>query len=80
MVAEARAQPVMRIARGNLAGEQPGGMDAIQLADMARIVQHLDLRGVRQEHAHHGLVVFEMEPEIAERIGVVAFHDGQRSR
>ena len=77
-VAEARAQAVMIVARRNRAGEQAGVVDARQFADVARLVEHLDLGGFGQEHAHHRLVVLVVPAEIVERIVVMALDDGAR--
>ena len=53
VVAEARAQPVMRIARGDRTGEQPGVVDARQLADVPGRRRTPSPRRLGQEHAHH---------------------------
>ena len=44
VVAEARAQPVVRVARRDRAGEQAGVVDARQLADVPGLVEHLHRR------------------------------------
>ena len=61
-VAEARAQPIVRVARGDRPGEQAGVVDARQFADVPGVVDHLDLGGVGQKHAHHRRVVLECRP------------------
>src|ERR1700730_11623345 len=39
------------------------------------LVDGVDLVGLRQERAHHGLAVFGMKAEIVERVGMPAFDD-----
>ena len=50
-------------------------MNARQRRGFAMLVDRLDLRGLGQERAHHGLVALGMQAEIVERIGVAAFDD-----
>ena len=73
VVAEARPQPIVRIACLDRAGKQSRGVDARQLADVAGVVEHLDAGRLRQEHAHHRLAALVVPAEIIERIVVAAF-------
>jgi hypothetical protein len=73
VVAEARPQPIVRVACLDRAGKQPRGVDARQLADVAGVVQHLDPAGLRQEHAHHRLAALAVPAEVIKRIVMAAF-------
>ena len=74
-VAEAGAQLVALRAVRQRAGEQAGVVDARQRCRLAVLVDRLDLGGLRQERAHHGLVALGVQAEIVKRIGVAAFDD-----
>ena len=74
-VAEAGAQLVALGAVRQRAGEQPGVVNARQRRRFAMLVDRIDLRGLRQERAHHGPVALGVQAEIVKRIGVAAFHD-----
>ena len=74
-VAEAGAQLVALGAVRQGAGEQPGVVNARQRRRLAMLVDRVDLGGLRQERAHHGLAVLGMQAEVMKGIGVAAFHD-----
>ena len=74
-VAEAGAQLVALRAVRQRAGEQPGVVNARELRGFAVLADRLDVRGLGQERAHHGLVALGMEAEIVKGIGVAAFDD-----
>ena len=75
VVAEAGAQLVALGAVRQRAGEQAGVVNARQRRRFAMLVDRLDLGGLRQERAHHGLVALGVKAEIVEGIGVAAFDD-----
>ena len=64
----AGAQPILLRADGP--GEQTGRIEPIELALAAVRRQRHHLARLGEEHAHHGLVVLAMRPEIMERIGM----------
>jgi hypothetical protein len=74
-LAEAGAQLIAPGAVRKRAGEQPVIVNARQRRRFAVLVDGVDLRGLRQERAHHGLVALGMKAEIMKGIGVAAFHD-----
>ena len=50
-------------------------MDADERRRFAVLADRLDIGGFRQERAHHIVVALGVKAEIAERVGVAAFHD-----
>ena len=72
-LAEAGAQLVALGAVRQRAGEQSGVMNARQRRRFAMLVDRIDLRRLRQERAHHGLVALGVKAEIMKGIGVAAF-------
>jgi hypothetical protein len=68
---EARAHPIVpRRAVLQPPGEQPGLVNALELAFVPLIVDRLHRLGVRQIDAHDRNVAFQMRPEIMEGVGV----------
>ena len=64
VVAEAGAQLVALGAVRQRAGEQAGVVDTRQFRRFAVLVDGIDIRRLRQERTHDGLVVFGMQAEI----------------
>ena len=75
LIPEPHQQAITLRPAGQSSHEQPGIVDAHEVADIAPFVDRHDLGGVRQEDAHDRETVFEMRAEIAKRVRVAAFDD-----
>ena len=75
MVAEAGPQLVALRSVRHRAGEQAGIVDAGKRRRFPVLADGLDIGGLRQERAHDMMVALGVKSEIAERVGVAAFHD-----
>ena len=74
-VAETGAQLVPGRAVRQGACEQAGVVDALKPCGFTMFADRLDIRGLRDEGAHHLVVALAVQAEIVKRIGMLAFDD-----
>ena len=75
-LAEPRAQTIVLSAIARSAGKQSGIVDALKADLVAAVVDDAHRGSIRHEHPHHRLVILDVPPEIAERVGMAPLDDG----
>ena len=74
--AVARAHAIAARSVGQPALEQPGVVNALEIAFVALLVDDRDVLGIRKEDAHDRRVAFDVRAEIVERVGMATLDDG----
>ena len=73
-LAVAGAHPIAAFPVAEPALEQAGGVDALEVAFVAVLVDYRYPFGIGKKDAHHRHVAFEVRAEIAERVGMTALN------